>query len=60
MVSNYRVPPPFEEGKPYESWKNEVGMWIRVTDLEGKKTGPRCGFGALRQGTGDGDGNSGR
>ncbi|XP_013861036.1 UDP-N-acetylglucosamine transferase subunit ALG13 homolog isoform X2 [Austrofundulus limnaeus] len=37
MVSNYRVPPTFEEGKPYESWKNEVNIWTRVTDLESKK-----------------------
>lgn len=37
MVSNYRVPPSFDEGKPYESWKNEVGIWTRVTDLEEKK-----------------------
>uniref|UniRef100_A0AAV2KD24 Uncharacterized protein n=1 Tax=Knipowitschia caucasica TaxID=637954 RepID=A0AAV2KD24_KNICA len=37
MVCNYRVPPPFEEGKLYESWKNEVGIWARVTDLEKKK-----------------------
>uniref|UniRef100_M4AZE1 Integrase catalytic domain-containing protein n=1 Tax=Xiphophorus maculatus TaxID=8083 RepID=M4AZE1_XIPMA len=37
MVSNYRVPPTFEERKPYESWKNEVNIWTRVTDLEKKK-----------------------
>ncbi|CAL9707805.1 unnamed protein product [Knipowitschia caucasica] len=37
MACNYRVPPPFEEGKLYESWKNEVGIWARVTDLEKKK-----------------------
>lgn len=37
MVSNYRVPPTFEEGKSYESWKNEVNIWTRVTDLEKKK-----------------------
>lgn len=34
MVSNYRIPPIFDEGKPYESWKNEVGIWTRVTELE--------------------------
>lgn len=37
MVSNYRVPPTFEEGKSYESWKNEVNIWTRVTGLEKKK-----------------------
>lgn len=37
MVSNYRVPPTFDEGKPYESWKNEVGIWTRVTELEKSK-----------------------
>lgn len=37
MVSNYKVPPTFEEGKPYESWKNEVTIWTRVTDLDTKK-----------------------
>ncbi len=37
MASNYRVPPTFDEGKPYESWKNEVGIWTRVTELEKSK-----------------------
>lgn len=37
MVSNYKVPPTFEEGKSYESWKNEVNIWTRVTDLDKKK-----------------------
>lgn len=37
MVSNYRVPPTFDEGKPYESWKNEIAIWTRVTELEKKK-----------------------
>ncbi|KAL2093504.1 hypothetical protein ACEWY4_010816 [Coilia grayii] len=37
MVSNYKNPPTFDEGKPYESWKNEVEMWTRVTDLQKKK-----------------------
>ena len=34
---NYRVPPAFEEKKSYESWKNEVEMWKRVTELDKKK-----------------------
>lgn len=37
MAANYKNPPTFDEGKPYESWKNEVDMWIRVTDLTKKK-----------------------
>lgn len=37
MASNYRVPPTFDEGKPYESWKNEVRIWTRVTELEKSK-----------------------
>lgn len=37
MVSNYRVPPGFDEGKPYESWKNEVAIWTRVTELDKDK-----------------------
>lgn len=35
--ANYRVPPAFEEKKSYESWKNEVEMWILVTELDKKK-----------------------
>lgn len=34
MVSNYRVPPSFDEGKLFKSWKNEVAIWTRVTELE--------------------------
>lgn len=37
MAANYKNPPTFDEGKPYESWKNEVEMWIRVTELSKKK-----------------------
>lgn len=37
MVGNYRVPPGFDEGKPYESWKNEIEIWRRVTELAKKK-----------------------
>lgn len=29
----------FEEGKPHKSWKNEVNILMRVTDLEEKKEG---------------------
>ena len=31
------VPPAFDEKKSYESWKNEVGIWRLVTDLDKKK-----------------------
>ena len=37
MAGNYRVPPGFDEGKPYESWKNEIEIWSRVTELAKKK-----------------------
>lgn len=37
MISNYRVPPGFDEEKPYETWKNEVTIWTRVTELEKSK-----------------------
>ena len=36
-AANYKIPPTFDEGKPYESWKNEVQMWTRVTELGKKK-----------------------
>ncbi|KAK9537927.1 hypothetical protein VZT92_005501 [Zoarces viviparus] len=36
-AGNYKVPPPFDEKKSYESWKNEVEIWRLVTDLEKKK-----------------------
>lgn len=37
MVSNYKVPPKFDEARPYECWKNEVSIWRLVTDLDKKK-----------------------
>lgn len=37
MGSKYRVPLTFNEKKLYESWKNEVTVWIRVTDQMKKK-----------------------
>lgn len=37
MAGTYRTPPTFDEGRPYESWKNEVAVWTRVTELEKKK-----------------------
>ena len=37
MAGNYRIPPGFDERKPYETWKNEVAIWSRVTELEKKK-----------------------
>lgn len=37
MAANYRVPPKFDETRPYECWKNELDIWRRVTDLDKKK-----------------------
>ncbi|XP_061906336.1 uncharacterized protein LOC133659674 [Entelurus aequoreus] len=37
MAANYRVPPKFDETRPYECWKNEVNIWARVTELDKKK-----------------------
>lgn len=37
MVSNYKVPPKFDETRPYESWKNEVNVWRRVPELKKNK-----------------------
>uniref|UniRef100_A0AAV2KYC4 Integrase catalytic domain-containing protein n=1 Tax=Knipowitschia caucasica TaxID=637954 RepID=A0AAV2KYC4_KNICA len=37
MVSNYRVPPKFDEARPYECWKNEVSIWRLVTELDKTK-----------------------
>ena len=36
-AANDKIPPIFDKGKPYESWKNEVQMWTRVTELGKKK-----------------------
>lgn len=36
-AGNYKNPPPFDEKTAYESWKNEVEIWRRVTDLDKKK-----------------------
>ncbi|XP_014051020.1 uncharacterized protein isoform X1 [Salmo salar] len=37
MANNYNVPPRFDEKRSYESWKNELGIWTRVTNLDAKK-----------------------
>ena len=37
MVNNYNVTPRFDEKRSYESWKNELGIWSRVTNLDAKK-----------------------
>jgi hypothetical protein len=37
MANNYNVPPRFDDKRLYESWKNELGIWPRVTNLEMKK-----------------------
>lgn len=37
MVSNYKIPPKYDEARPYECWKNEVNIWTRVTELNKKK-----------------------
>lgn len=37
MASSYKVPPKFDEARPYECWKNEVNIWTRVTELDKKK-----------------------
>lgn len=37
MVSNYKVPPKFDVARPYECWRNEVGIWRFVTELDKKK-----------------------
>lgn len=37
MAANYKIPPKFDEARSYESWKNEVNVWKRVTELEKKK-----------------------
>lgn len=37
MAASYKVPPKFDETRPYECWKNEVNIWTRVTELDKKK-----------------------
>lgn len=37
MAASYKVPPKFDEARPYECWKNEVSIWTRVTDLDKTK-----------------------
>ena len=37
MAVNYKIPPKFDEARSYESWKNEVNIWKRVTELAKKK-----------------------
>lgn len=37
MAASYKVPPKFDEARPYECWKNKINVWMRVTDLDRKK-----------------------
>ena len=34
---NYKNPPSLDESTTYSQWKNEVKMWVMVTDLDKKK-----------------------
>jgi len=34
MSANYKIPPALGADTAYESWKNEIQIWRRVTDLE--------------------------
>lgn len=36
MATGYRNPPKFDE-ETYDSWKNELAIWVLVTDLDKKK-----------------------
>ena len=42
MVNNYNVPPRFDKERLYDSWKNELGIWTRVTKLDAKKQAARA------------------
>ena len=37
--TNYKNPPILEKDKSYQQWKNEIGFWELVTDLDKKKRG---------------------
>ena len=37
--ANYKNPPTLEKDKTYQQWKNEIGFWELVTDLDKKKRG---------------------
>jgi hypothetical protein len=37
MVNNSNVPPRFDKKRLYDSWKNELGIWTRVTNRDTKK-----------------------
>lgn len=37
MVSNYKVPPKFDEARPNECWKNVVNIWRLVMELDNVK-----------------------
>ena len=39
MANNLKSPPKFEEGTSYESWKKDVRLWTKLTDLDKKKQG---------------------
>ena len=39
MSSFVKTPPTRETDKPYDTWKNEVDIWKRLTDLPAKKLG---------------------
>ena len=37
--NNFKNPPTLEKDKSYQQWKNEIGFWELVTDLDKKKRG---------------------
>ena len=39
MAGNLKSPPKFEEGSSYETWKKDVRLWTKLTDLDKKKQG---------------------
>ena len=37
MASGFKNPPSFGDGDKYETWRNELDMWVLVTDVKVEK-----------------------
>ncbi len=42
MASNFKNPPMFGQGISYETWKNELEIWHRMTVVDEKKLLYHC------------------
>ena len=42
--NNSKAPPPWDDDKPFQSWKSEVNLWAHITDIAPAKQGGIIGL----------------